>query len=151
MTTNRQASAKSIRRRSRKSQKVALGRSKEFKFRGLTLEELQKLDNAELLKVLPSRARRSLKREMGPDQKILLRRLSRTTKELKTHIRDMVIVPKFVGRIVQVHNGKEYVKFEIKPEMIGHYLGEFAQTRKSVKHSGPGVGATRSSKFMPLK
>ncbi|EQD36115.1 30S ribosomal protein S19P, partial [mine drainage metagenome] len=54
-------------------------------------------------------------------------------------------------RIVQVHNGKEYVKFEIKPEMIGHYLGEFAQTRKSVKHSGPGVGATRSSKFMPLK
>ncbi|MCL4350439.1 MAG: 30S ribosomal protein S19 [Candidatus Thermoplasmatota archaeon] len=151
MTTNRQASAKSIRRRSRKSQKVALGRSKEFKFRGLTLEELQKLDNAELLKVLPSRARRSLKREMGPDQKILLRRLNRTTKELKTHIRDMVIVPKFVGRIVQVHNGKEYVKFEIKPEMIGHYLGEFAQTRKSVKHSGPGVGATRSSKFMPLK
>ena len=151
MTTNRQASAKSIRRRSRKSQKVALGRSKEFKFRGLTLEELQNMDKESLLKVLPARARRSMRREMGPDQKILLRRLTKTNKELKTHVRDMIILPRFVGKIIQVHNGKEYVKFEIKAEMIGHYFGEFALTRKGVKHSGPGVGATRSSKFMPLK
>ncbi len=151
MTTNRQASAKSIRRRSRKSQKVAMGRSKEFKYKGFTLEELQKMDREKLLQILPARARRSLKREMGPDQKILVRRLMNTKKELKTHVRDLIILPRYVGKIIQVHNGNGYVKFEIKPEMIGHYLGEFALTRKEVKHSGPGVGATRSSKFMPLK
>jgi small subunit ribosomal protein S19 len=50
-----------------------------------------------------------------------------------------------------VHNGKEFSTVEIKPEMIGHALGEFALTRKIVAHSGLGVGATRSSKFMPLK
>jgi small subunit ribosomal protein S19 len=61
------------------------------------------------------------------------------------------VLPDFVGKTVAIHNGKEFVNVEIKPEMIGHYLGEFAMTRKTVKHSGPGVGATRSSKFMPLK
>ncbi len=70
---------------------------------------------------------------------------------VRTHRRDIPIVPAFVGRRVSVYNGKEFKEVEIKPEMIGHFLGEFAQTRGSVKHSGPGVGATRGSKFMPLK
>jgi small subunit ribosomal protein S19 len=70
---------------------------------------------------------------------------------VKTHRRDIPIIPQFVGKKVAVYNGKEFKEFEIKPEMIGHYLGEFAMTRRSVKHSGPGVGATRSSKFLPLK
>ena len=56
-----------------------------------------------------------------------------------------------VGKKVAIHNGKEFKEVEIRAEMIGHFLGEFALTRKIVKHSGPGVGATRSSKFMPLK
>jgi small subunit ribosomal protein S19 len=56
-----------------------------------------------------------------------------------------------VGKKVAIYNGKEFKEVEIKPEMIGHYLGEFAMTRRSVTHSGPGVGATRSSKFLPLK
>ena len=95
MTTNRQASAKSIRRRSRKSQKVAMGRSKEFRYKGFTLEELQKMDRENLIKILPARARRSLKREMSPDQKILVRRLGNTNKELKTHVRDLIILLRF--------------------------------------------------------
>ena len=70
---------------------------------------------------------------------------------MRTHCRDVPILPDFVGKKVAVHNGKEFVSVEIKPEMIGHYIGEFAMTRKAVAHSGPGVGATRSSKFMPLK
>ena len=70
---------------------------------------------------------------------------------LKTHRREIVILPSFIGKRVSVYNGSKYLEFEIKPEMIGHYLGEFAPTRQAVKHSGPGVGATRSSKFMPLK
>lgn len=151
MTTNRQASAKSVRRRSRKSQKVAMGRSKEFKFKGFTLEELKAMDMEKLIEILPARARRSLKRERGIDQKILDERLLLSTKDVRTHVRDMIILPKHIGKIVQVHNGKGYIRFEIRAEMIGHYLGEFSQTRGDVKHSGPGVGATRSSKFMPLK
>lgn len=151
MTTNRQASAKSIRRRSRKSRSVAMGRSKEFKFKGFTLDELKAMDREKLIEILPARARRSLKRERGVDQKILEKRLLLSTKEVRTHVRDLIILPKYVGKVVQVHNGKGYTKFEIRPEMIGHYLGEFSQTRGDVKHSGPGVGATRSSKFMPLK
>jgi small subunit ribosomal protein S19 len=151
MTTSKQASAKSIRRRSRKSQKVAMGRSKEFKYKGFTLEELQKMDKEKLMEIFPARVRRSLKREMGPDQKILARRMMGPKKEIRTHVRDFIILPRHIGKVVHVHNGNGYVKFEIKSDMIGHYFGEFALTRREVKHSGPGVGATRSSKFMPLK
>ncbi|MGP6219846.1 30S ribosomal protein S19 [Caldiplasma sukawensis] len=151
MTTNRQASAKSIRRRARKSQKIIMGRSKEFRYKGYTLEELKKMDMQKLIEILPARARRSLKREMSPDTKIVYNKMLYSKKDVRTHVRDLIILPKFVGKVVQVHNGKEFVKFEIRPEMIGHYIGEFALTRKEVKHSGPGVGATRSSKFMPLK
>ncbi len=151
MTVNRQASVKSIRRRSRKSQKVTLGRAKEFRYRNFTLDELKKMDKDQLMKILPARARRSLKREMGIDQVKLYENLIGPKKQIKTHVRDMVILPRYVGKIIELYNGNSYVKFEIRGEMIGHYLGEFALTRKDVKHSGPGVGATRSSKFMPLK
>ncbi|MHB8361289.1 MAG: 30S ribosomal protein S19 [Thermoplasmataceae archaeon] len=151
MTVNRQASVKSIRRRSRKSQKVTLGRAKEFRYRNFTLEDLKKMDKDQIMTILPARARRSVKREMGIDQIKLYENLMGPKKQIKTHVRDMVILPRFVGKIVELYNGNSYVKFEIRAEMIGHYLGEFALTRKDVKHSGPGVGATRSSKFMPLK
>jgi small subunit ribosomal protein S19 len=79
-------------------------------------------------------------------------RANGTEVAVRTHCRDVPILPDFIGKKVAVHNGKEFVSVDIKPEMIGHYLGEFAMTRKTVVvHSGPGVGATRSSKFMPLK
>ncbi|MCL5441483.1 MAG: 30S ribosomal protein S19 [Candidatus Thermoplasmatota archaeon] len=151
MVVKRQASVKSIKRRSRKSQKITMGRSKEFLYRGLSLEELKKMSDQELFKILPSRARRSLTREMNPEQKKLYLKMNSEEKEIKTHVRDFIILPKYIGKVMEVYNGNSYVKFEIKPEMMGHYLGEYAQTRKEVKHSGPGVGATRSSKFMPLK
>ena len=66
-------------------------------------------------------------------------------------LNNMPILPQFVGRRIAIHNGQHFVEVEIKPEMIGHYLGEFAVTRRGVTHSGPGVGATRSSKHVPLK
>jgi len=70
---------------------------------------------------------------------------------IKTHARDMVILPEMVGLKILVHNGKEFVPVEVKPEMIGHYLGEFAITNKPVKHGTPGIGASRSSMYVPLK
>ncbi|MCS7144429.1 MAG: 30S ribosomal protein S19 [Archaeoglobaceae archaeon] len=125
-------------------------RAKEFAYRGLSFEEIQKMSLEEFMKIIPSRERRKLKRGLTEQEEILLRKL-RKKGSARTHCRDMVIIPEMVGKVVFVHNGKDFVRVEIKPEMLGHRLGEFAQTRRFEKHSGPGVGATRSSKFVPLK
>ncbi len=123
-----------------------------FTYRGKTLEEMKKMTLEEFARLLPARERRSLlKRGLTEQQKILLKKLRSGKEFVKTHVRDMIIIPEMVGKKIGVYNGKEFVPVEIKPEMIGHRLGEFAPTRKRVKHSSPGVGATRSSKFVPLK
>uniref|UniRef100_A0A0D3FQ79 40S ribosomal protein S15 n=1 Tax=Oryza barthii TaxID=65489 RepID=A0A0D3FQ79_9ORYZ len=70
---------------------------------------------------------------------------------VRTHLRNMIIVPEMIGSIVGVYNGKTFNQVEIKPEMIGHYLAEFSISYKPVKHGRPGIGATHSSRFIPLK
>ncbi|MCJ2512913.1 MAG: 30S ribosomal protein S19 [Candidatus Thermoplasmatota archaeon] len=147
---NFKSSARS--RRKLKRQKIDV-RKKEFRYRGLSIEELQKLSIEELLPLLTSRSRRSLKRGLTEKQEKLLNDIEKSQKGdvIRTHLRDMIIIPSFVGHRVDIHNGKEFQRIEIQPYMIDHYLGEFALTRSKVKHTGPGVGATRSSKFMPLK
>lgn len=130
-----------------------------FKYRGHTLEELRKMNMDQFIQLLPARARRSLKRGLPPRQKKLLERLRRAYRAKKrgkdlltrTHVRDMIIFPEMVGLKIGVYNGKEFVRVEIKPEMISHYLGEFSLTRRRVQHGSPGIGATRSSKYVPLK
>ncbi|WP_054841382.1 30S ribosomal protein S19 [Thermococcus peptonophilus] len=134
-----------------------MARKKEFRYRGYTLDELLNMSLEEFAKLLPSRQRRSLKRGgLSPEQKKLLRKIrlakkGKYNKPIRTHSRDMVILPEMVGMTIHVHNGKEFVPVEIKEEMIGHYLGEFAMTRKVVQHGSPGVGATRSSMFVAVK
>ena len=70
---------------------------------------------------------------------------------MKTHLRNMIIVPEMIGCIVGVYNGRNFINVEIKAEMVGHYLGEFSLSYSPVKHNRPGIGATHSSKFIPLK
>jgi small subunit ribosomal protein S19 len=137
----------------RKAKKVEARRKKEFTLRGRTLPELRELPLAELAKILPARARRSIRRGFTIEQQHFFEAIARGPAErvVRTHVRDALILPTHVGRRVSVHNGKEFKEFEVRPEMIGHYYGEFSLTRRFEKHSGPGVGATRSSKFMPLK
>jgi len=144
------SSAKSRRKARRKKIEI---KKKEFSYRGLTLEELQKLSIEELMPLLTARMRRTLKRGLTIKQEKLLKDIEKTTPgtPIKTHCRDMIILPNFVGHTINVHNGKEFQRVDIQPDMIGHYLGEFALTRQKVVHTGPGVGATRSSKYMPLK
>ncbi len=125
--------------------------AKIFMLRGRTLEELQKISLEDFAKLLPSRQRRSLRRGLTPLHKKILADLRKTSKAVKTHARDIIILPEMVGRRFLVHNGKEWVAVDLVPEMLGHRLGEFALTRRRVAHSAPGVGATRSSKFLPLK
>lgn len=145
--------SKAARRKARKrAGKIGARRKREFSYRGYTLEELQAMTLNELLPLLPARARRSYTRGLNKEQQSFIDRLRSEKKEiLKTHRREIVVLPDFVGKKIAVYNGKEYKVIEIIPEMIGHYLGEFALTRTFQKHSGPGVGATRSSKYMPLK
>jgi small subunit ribosomal protein S19 len=132
---------------------------KEFNYRGHSLESLTGMSMDEFINLLPSRQRRSLQRGLTAEQRILLEKL-REAKEaqksgkdvsIKTHVRDLIILPEMVGAKVGIHNGKEFVAIDIKPEMIGHYLGEFAITNKPVRHGTPGIGASRSSMYVPLK
>ena len=145
--------AKISRRQRKKGRKKKEFKKKEFKYRGLTLDELKNLSIEELLPLLPSRVRRTLKRGLTVTQNKLIKDIKNAKKgdEIRTHCRNMVILPSFVDHTIYIHNGKEFQRVDIQPDMIGHYLGEFALTRQKVKHTGPGVGATRSSKFMPLK
>lgn len=127
--------------------------AKEFKLKGHSLEELKKMSLDEFAKLLPARQRRTLKRGFKERHKKLIEKVRKTSgdKLIRTHVRDMIILPEFVGKKFAVHAGKEWVTVVIRPEMIGHYLGEFAITRKRVMHSGPGIGATRGTKFIAVK
>ncbi len=147
------SSGKAARRKARKKKGVIETRRKrEFTYRGFTMEELSTMSFEEIMDLLPARARRSYQRGLNEEQQAFLDRLRKMDEEvIKTHRREIVILPEFVGKKIAIYNGKEYVQVPIKPEMIGHFLGEFALTRRTVSHSGPGVGATRSSKYMPLK
>jgi len=123
-----------------------------FEFRGKSIEEIKELSLEEFSKMLKSRQRRSLRRGFTEREKKLLEKIRKSPQKFhRTRSREMVIIPEMIGVKIGVYNGKEYVPLEIKPDMLGHRLGEFVMTRKPVKHSAPGFGATRSSKFVPLK
>lgn len=133
---------------------------KVFKYRGYTLEELQQMPLDNVIDLFPSRQRRSLKRGFLPRQKKVLEKIRNLKKEgnkggrpqvIKTHCRDMIVLPEMVGLTFGIYNGKEFTEVTIQPEMMGCYFGEFAPTRKRVEHGDPGMGATRSSMFVPLK
>ena len=124
---------------------------KEFMYRGKTWEEVEQMSLEELAKILPARQRRSLQHGLSEVQKTFLKRLRRKPQGLKTHLRDMDILPEMAGKKVLVHNGKEYLEVFVDKEMIGHYLGEFALTRRRVQHSAPGIGATKSSGALAVR
>lgn len=130
--------------------------ARKFYFCGKTIEELNAMPIDEFIKLVDSHARRFLKR-LPTDYKKLLSKVKKldaaktAEKPIKTRLREAVILPQWVGFTFAVHNGKEYKRVQITPEMIGRRLGDFAHTTSRVLHSGPGVGATRGSKFLPLK
>lgn len=133
---------------------------REFRFRGLNVDQLKNLSIEALLPLLNARQRRSLDKRVGKymnDEKRKLRERIKNVREgnsnetIRTHVRDMIILPDMVGITLNIHNGKEFTPITIKPEMIGHYLGEYSITNKRVQHGAPGVGASRSSLYVPLK
>lgn len=120
-------------------------------WQGKTEEQIKKLDMKTFLTLVPSRQRRSLTRGLTDEKKKLLKKVEANDPDIKTHCRDMVIVPSMVGKTLKVYNGKEFHMVMIGADMIGHYLGEFSHTRRSVSHSSAGIGATRSSKAVSAR
>lgn len=132
--------------------------AREFRYRGHTVEELQEKSLEEFAELLPARERRVLQRGLPSRQQKLLEEIREVREKenpeekfIRTHCRDMVILPEMVGLRFGVYDGEKFSTVKVEPEMIGHRLGEFALTRKKVKHSTPGIGATRSSLYVPLK
>lgn len=123
-----------------------------FTFKGKNSEELRKMELAEFAKLLSSRQRRAIKRQ-GLSYRKLLEKVAKAKpdKVIKTHAREAVILPAWIGRKFAVHNGKEFKEVAIGEEMIGHRLGEFSFSTKRVLHSSPGIRATRGSKFLAVK
>ncbi|GMH44849.1 hypothetical protein BSKO_12801 [Bryopsis sp. KO-2023] len=133
---------------------------RKFSYRGVDLDQLLDMTGDDLIELFHARARRRFHRGLKRKPLTLIKKLRKAKKEappgekpnpVRTHLRDMIIVPEMIGSIVGVYNGKTFNQVEIKPEMVGHYLGEFSISYRPVKHGRPGIGATHSSRFIPLK
>ena len=126
---------------------------KEFTYRGKTIEELKNLEVREFAQFLPSRQRRTVLRNFQEIENFISRAKNKIEKgkAVKTHKRDIVIVPGFVGMQIGVYSGKEFIPVEIIGEMLGHKFGEFAPTRRRIQHGKAGVGATKGSKHKSKK
>jgi len=134
-----------------------IGHEGEFTYRGHTLEELQELSVEEVAELLPARMRRTIERGLSVEHEKLLEGAREADPEetadnpIRTHLRDMPVLPEMVGLTFSVYTGQSFERVNVEPEMVGHYLGEFQLTRSQVEHGQAGIGATRSSKFVPLK
>ncbi|PWZ13296.1 40S ribosomal protein S15 [Zea mays] len=138
---------------------------RKYSYRGVDLDALLDMSTDDLVQLFPARARRRFQRGLKRKPMALIKKLRKAfcsvpkkdapvgekPEPVKTHLRNMIIVPEMIGSIVGVYNGKTFNQVEIKPEMIGHYLAEFSISYKPVKHGRPGIGATHSSRFIPLK
>jgi len=129
---------------------------REFLFRGLSKEELDNTSLEKLFQLFNSRQRRSLTRGITDGKRKLIEEMKsakagKLKTPIRTHLRDLIVLPYMVGVTVHVFSGKEFVPLTIRTEMVGHYLGEYVITNKRVNHGAPGVGASRSSLYVPLK
>jgi small subunit ribosomal protein S19 len=132
---------------------VNIGAGRVKTFRGKQMEELKNLDVREFAKLLTSREKRTIMRSFQVLEKFLEKSKKDVAKGKmpKTQLRELPIVPIMIGWTVGIHNGKEYTPIKIVEEMLGHRLGEFALTRKPVKHGAAGIGATRGSASLSVK
>lgn len=124
---------------------------KEFVFKGKSIEDLKLLSDKEFAELIPSRERRTILRGYTEEQKKFVEKVNLGKSPIKTHCRDVIILPRMVGMEIKVHTGKEFQSLIVQDEMIGHRLGEYALSRKRVGHSSPGVGASKSSSHVSVR
>ena len=121
-----------------------------FSYRGKSLEDLQNMSLKELAELLPARQRRTIKRGFDESKLKVIKKLAKLD-TIETHVRDMIVLPQFVGKTIKIHNGKEFQPVMIQEDMIGMFFGELSMTRRKVQHNAPGVGATKSSSNVSVK
>lgn len=128
-------------------------KKKDFTFRGKTLEELKTLEVREFAKLMRSRQRRSALRNFQKIEDFVSRANKKIEKkkQVKTHLRDLIVVPQMIGMRIHIHSGNKFAPIDIIPEMLGHKFGEFAPTRARIQHTKAGVGATKGSKSKSKK
>lgn len=128
-----------------------------YSYRGVDLEQLLTMSNEEFIKLAPARIRRRFARGLGHKparfmKKLRAAKLAAPENEkpnvVKTHMRNMIVFPEMIGSVVGIYNGKVFNQVEIRPEMLGHYLGEFSISYTPVRHGR--AGAT-TSRFIPLR
>lgn len=134
---------------------------RKFTYRGIDLQDLVQMPLLKFAELLPSKQRRHVLRGLAPREVTLLRKCLASKEAcvnpedkpvlVRTHARSMTILPQMVGNIIGIHNGQNFIPVEIKPEMIGGVLSDYSPSRSTGGHGRPGVGATSSSKFTPLK
>ena len=117
---------------------------KEFTYRGRSLADLQGMSIDELALLFNSDARRKIKRGFTAPEKNLLKKLEKRDK-VKTHEREMLVLPSMVGKTILVHNGKEYLPVLVQAEMIGNRFGCYSLTRKPVRHTSAGMGGDKAA------
>ena len=135
----------------KKTQKRMPRRREEFTYRGYKIDELKAMGMSELLPLMPARARRKVTRGLSRGEETLLAKIRGGDEKVRTHMRDMIVMPVMIGKTIEIYNGMEFLTVEFQPESVFHYLGEFALTRHRVTHGSAGIGATRGSKYVPLK
>ena len=135
----------------KKTQKRMPRRREEFTYRGYKIDELKAMGLSELIPLMPARVRRKFNRGLNRGEETLLAKIRGGDEKVGTHVRDMIVMPEMIGKSIEIYTGKEFLKVEFQPESVFHYLGEFALTRKKVSHGSAGIGATRGSKYVPLK
>jgi len=123
---------------------------KEFSYKGLSIEQLKELSINQFAELVPSRQRRTLKRGLSDKHKKLMEKIEKKD-IVKTHLRDMIVLPNMVGKVIRIHSGKDFVTITVIEEMVGKYFGELVLTRKRTSHNAPGVGATKSSASASVK
>jgi small subunit ribosomal protein S19 len=135
------------------AEKLKIEKKKDFTYRGKTMENLKTWEIREFAKLIPSRERRTILRNTQVMENFLAkcRKCNANGKNIRIHDRNIIVVPEMIGMVIFVHNGQHFERVDIIPEMLGHRVGEFSQTRKNVKHSSAGIGATRSSASRSVK
>lgn len=119
-----------------------MAEEKGFTFKGKTLEELKAMSIEDLAKLLPSRERRKMTRGFTEQEKIFLDKVETGSGKLKTHCRDMIVLPNMVGKKIGIYSGKEFVEIMIVAEMIGYRFGQLVPSKKIATHTTMGAKKT---------
>ena len=132
---------------------------RKFTYRGIELDALLDMGTDELVQQFTARPRRRFQRGLKRKPLALIKKLRKAKKEatpgerpeaVRTHLRNMIVIPEMIGSVIGVYNGKSFNQVEVKPDMVGSYLGEYSITYKPTTHGRPGIGAT-SARFIPLR